>query len=48
MVDVFFLHNFVKASDENGGPLSVDSILGGPYCEIIDLVPWVNDSAAFN
>ena len=29
-----FCINLVKASDENGGPLSVDSVVGGPYREM--------------
>ena len=30
--------NCAKASDGNGGSLSVDSVLGGPYCEMSDLI----------
>ena len=29
--------NLANASDENGGPLSVESLLQGPYWEISDL-----------
>ena len=36
-----FCMNWVKASDENGGPLSVDRVLGGPYYEMSDLILWV-------
>ena len=38
--------NCAKASDEKGGPLSVDSVLGGPYCDISDLILLVTGSAA--
>ena len=38
--------NCAKASEENSGPLSVDSVLGGPYCEMSDLILFVTDSAA--
>ena len=43
-----FCMNWVKASDENGGPLSVDSVLGGPYCEMNDLILCVIGSAALD
>ena len=39
--------NWVKA-DENGGPLSVDRVLGGPYCEMSDLILCVIGSAALD
>ena len=39
--------NLVNVSEENGGPLSVESLLGGPYCEISDLSLIVIGSAAF-
>ena len=38
----------VKASEENGGPLSVDNLLGGPYCEISALILSVTGSAALD
>ena len=40
--------NCVKASDENGHALSVDSVLGGPYCEMSDLILLVTGSAALD
>ena len=40
--------NCAKASDEKGGPLSVDSVLGGPYCDISDLILSVTGSAALD
>ena len=40
--------NCAIASDENGGPLSVDSVLGDPYCEMSDLILLVTDSAALD
>ena len=36
-----------NVSEENGGPLSVDRLLGGPYCEISDLSLILTGSAAF-
>ena len=39
--------NLANISEENGGPLSVESLLGGPYCEISDLSLSVTGSAAF-
>ena len=43
----FCLH-LVNTSDANGGPLSIDSLLGGPHCEISYLIFWVIGSAAFD
>ena len=40
--------NCAKASDENGGPLSVDSVLGGPYREMSDLILFVTGSVALD
>ena len=40
--------NLAKVSEENGGPLSVESLLGGPYCEISDLSLSVTGSDAFD
>ena len=40
--------NLANDSEENGGPLSVKSLLGGPYCEISDLSLSVTGSAAFD
>ena len=39
--------NFLIASEENGGPLSVVSLLGGPYWEISNLIFFTVGSAAF-
>ena len=36
-----------NASEENGGPLSVESLLGGPYWEMSNLNLSVIGSAAF-
>ena len=43
-----FCIKWAKASNENGGPLSVDSVLGGPYCEISDLILCAIGSAALD
>ena len=43
-----FCINWAKTSDENGGPLSVDSVLGGPYCEKSDLILHVIGPAALD
>ena len=40
--------NLANVSEENGGLLSVESLLGGPYCEISDLRLSVTGSAAFD
>ena len=40
--------NFLNASEENGGPLSVVSLLGGPYWKISDLIFFAIGSAAFD
>ena len=39
--------NLANVSEENGGPLSVQSLLGGPYWEMSDLNLCVIGSAAF-
>ena len=39
--------NLVNVSEENGGPLSVESLLGDPYWEMSDLNLGVIDSATF-
>ena len=36
-----------NVSEENGGPLSVERVLGGPYCEISGLTLSITGSAAF-
>ena len=38
--------NLANDSEENGGPLSVESLLGVPYCEISDLSLSVTGSVA--
>ena len=40
--------NWVKASDENGHPLSLEGVLGGPYCEMSDLILCITGSAALD
>ena len=39
--------NLANVSEENGGPLSVESLLGGPYWEISDLNLCVTGSVTF-
>ena len=39
--------SLANVSEENGGPLSVERLLGGPYCEISNLSLSVTGSAAF-
>ena len=39
--------NLANVSEENGGPLSVETLLGGPYSEMTDLSLSVIGSAAF-
>ena len=40
--------NLANVSEENGGLLSVGSLLGGQYCEISGLSLSVTGSAAFD
>ena len=40
--------NCLNASEENGGPLSVVSLFGGPYWEISDLIFFTIGSAGFD
>ena len=39
--------NLANVSEENGGLLSVESLLGGPYWKMSDLNLSVTSSAAF-
>ena len=43
-----FCINWAKASDENGDPLSVDSVLAHSYCEMNDLILCVIGSVALD